>query len=439
MGSRPLHIAWIGFAPTETGGVPGVATDLLHGLATLGHRIDCFFAGDEHELPPRLAGLENITYVWGRSSWRENRWYSKTRLTGLASHLLARSLASLRLRGELGRRHKRDPYDLTYQFANVENLAVPARVRRTVPLVMHPETHSAGELRYLIAERRLSFRCQPVRTFVLAVVVLSLRTAIQRRKIRAAQMLVCISSVFRDHMVKDYGYPLQRTVVVPNPVRLERFDPVQRPLGSPPVVLVLGRVAARKGVENVVSLAQLLLERGAEVRFRIVGGTSLWSNYVKLLDDLPAENSEYVGRVNSARVPQEIAESDVLLQPSKYEPFALTVAEALAAGVPVVGTSEVGAVEGVDRSVAAAVEPGDVEGLAAAILATLERLRADRPRISALARAEAERLFAPDVVCAAIAAALERLVDGDGDGGGRGDGDAARAPTAQQTAVASSS
>jgi glycosyltransferase involved in cell wall biosynthesis len=439
MASRPLHIAWIGFAPSETGGVPGVATDLLHGLATLGHRIDCFFAGDEHELPPRLRGLESVTYVWGRSGWRENRWYSKTRLTGLASHLLARSLGSLRLRGELGRRHRRDPYDLTYQFANVENLAVPARVRRTVPLVMHPETHSAGELRCLIAERRLSFRSQPIRTFALAIAVLSLRAAIQRRKIRGARMLVCISSVFRDHIVNDYGFPLERTVVVPNPVRLERFEPVLRPVGSPPVVLVLGRVAARKGVEDVVSLARLLLARGVDVRFRIVGGTSLWSNYVKLLDDLPAANSEYVGRVSSARVPEELAASDVLLQPSKYEPFALTVAEALAAGVPVVGTTEVGAVEGVDRSVAAAVEPGDVKGLAAAILATLERLRADRPRTSALARAEAERLFAPDVVCAAISAALGRLAHGEGDDdGGAGGGDEAPA-AAQQTAVANSS
>jgi glycosyltransferase involved in cell wall biosynthesis len=277
--------------------------------------------------------------------------------------------------------------------------------------------------------------------FALVSAIMAVRALVQRFSIRHAGLLVCISSVFRDHIVKDYGYPPQRTVVVPNPVRLERFDPVQRPVGSPPLVLVLGRVAARKGVENVVSLARLLLERGVEVRFRIVGGTSLWSNYVKLLDDLPVENSEYAGRVRSARVPQEIAESDVLLQPSKYEPFALTVAEALAAGVPVVGTTEVGAVEGVDRSVAAAVEPGDVEGLAAAILATLERLRADRPRISALARAEAERLFAPDVVCAAISAALERLVDGDSDGsaGGRGEGDAAEPPTAQQTAVTSSS
>lgn len=410
MERRPLHIAWIGFAPTETGGVPGVATDLLHGLATLGHRVDCYFAGSEQKLPPRLAGLQGIDYVWGESRWRDGRWYSRTRLTGLASHVVARSLASLRLRGKLARRHREDPYDVVYQFANVENLALPGAVRRSVPLVMHPETHSAGELRFLIAERALSFRCQPKRTFAVAVLVLALRSRIQRRKIRSAALLVGISSVFRDHMVADYGYPRERTVVVPNPVRLERFEVSERPVGEPPVVLVLGRVAARKGVEDVVALAKLMLERGEDVRFRVVGGTSLWSNYLKLLEEMPAENSEYVGRVGAARVPEEIAASDVLLQASKYEPFALTVAEALAAGVPVVGTSEVGAVEGVDRSVAAAVRPGDVEGLARAISETLARSRADRGAVARLARAEAERLFAPAVVARQISDALEALV-----------------------------
>jgi glycosyltransferase involved in cell wall biosynthesis len=432
---RPLHIAWIGFAPTETGGVPGVATDLLHGLASRGHRIDCFFVGEEHGLPPRLDGLQTITYVWGRSGWKPNRWYSRTRLTGLATHLLARAVGSLRLRGEVARRHRRDPYDVTYQFANVENLALPAAVRRSVPLVMHPETHSAGELRFLIAERKLSFRSQPKYTFAVATVVLALRARIQRRKIRAAALLVCISSVFRDHMVADYGYPLEHTVVVPNPVRLERFALTDRAVGEPPVILVLGRVAARKGVEDVVALSQLLLARGVKVRFRVVGGTSLWSNYLKLLDDMPSENSEYAGRVGAAKVPEEIAASDVLLQASKYEPFALTVAEALAAGVPVVGTTEVGAVEGVDRTVAAAVRPGDVEGLAQAILEMLARERSDRAVLSRLARAEAERLFAPAVVAAQISDALEALVSSRGTkpvGATAADADAPaqRAPTA---------
>ena len=412
---KSLHIAWIGFAPAEeTGGVPGIATDLLHGLAKLGHRIDCFFPSHQHELPPLITELENLTFVWGMSGWQWNRWYSRTRLTAFASSLIARSVASLRLRTEVARRHRDDPYDLFYQFSNVENLAMPRALRRSVPLVVHPGQSSADALRFLIKERRLQLQRRPVHAVAIAAAVIWLRMRVQRRSVRRARLVVCISEVFRDHLIRDYGLSRQDTVVVPNPVRLDRFAGIDtdRPLGRPPRIIVLGRIATGKGTEDVVALAKLLLQREVDVRIRLVGGTSVWSNYTHLLDDLPVENSEYAGFVPGSQVPGELAESDVLLQASKYEAFALTVAEALAAGVPVVASTEVGAIEQVDRSVAAAVAPGDVPGMAAAIVATFERLGADPRQLRSTARAEAERLFAPERVAREISAALERHIEG---------------------------
>jgi len=413
MPRKSMHIAWIGFAPAEeNGGVPGIATDLLHGLAKLGHRIDCFFPGREHRVPPQITDVENLTLVWGTGVWRPGRWYSRTKLTSLVSAQIVHGLASLRLRKEVARRHRREPYDFIYQFSNVENLAVPRRLRGKVPLVMQPGTSSAGELKFLIKERKLAFRCQPAYIFAIAVIVLSLRKRVQRRKIRGARLTICISNVFREHLIDDYGLARETTVVVPNPVRIDRFEPTERPIATPPTVIVLGRIAARKGIDDVVAVARLLSELQVDVRFRIVGGPSLWSNYTALLEGLPPERSEYVGRVPGSEVPAELARSDVLLQASKYEPFALTVGEALAAGVPVVATSEVGAIEHVNRSVGAETEPGDIEGMAASVVAMLDRLRADPVEVRALARAEAERLFAPEVVCLEISAALEQIVDG---------------------------
>ena len=139
----------------------------------------------------------------------------------------------------------------------------------------------------------------------------------------------------------------------------------------------------------------------------------MWSDYTRLLDELPAANAEFVGRIQPSDIPAELRRCDVLLQASKFEPFGLTVAEALAAGMPVVATSEVGAIEGVNRAVATEVVPGDVEGMVDAIAAALERLRTDAGRVRSLARAEAERLFASDRVCGQISDALQELV-GDG-------------------------
>ena len=175
-------------------------------------------------------------------------------------------------------------------------------------------------------------------------------------------------------------------------------------------MLVLGRVAVRKGIDDVVAVARALHEQDADVRVRVIGGPGQWSDYTKLLDDLPDASAEYGGRRPGHEVPAELASADVLLQASKYEPFALTVAEALAAGVTVVATSEVGAIDGVDRTVVSEVQPGDVAAMAAAIEQMIDRLRHEGPVVRRRARAEAERLFAPETVCAQIAAALEQLV-----------------------------
>lgn len=432
MSVKSLRIAWLGPAPGGYSGVRGVAAELLSGLARRGHHIDCFLPAAEGQSTVEIAGDErvtfgegnlvfgdNVTLVWGTSRWQWNRWYSRGKIAAFASGALARSIASLRLRRQIARRHRKQPYDLIYQFSSIETPGVPARVARKIPLVIHPETHMAGELRWLIAERQLALRCQPAHVLLAAATLMLLRAFVQRIAIRRASLLVCISSVFRDHMVHDYRFPPQKTVVVPNPVRTERFSirEPKRPSspgvhdGAPPTVLVLGRISARKGIEDVVAVARTLHDRGVDVRLRVVGGPTLWSDYTRLLEDLPSENAEHAGALPASEIPALLRESDILLQASKYEPFGLTVGEALAAGVPVVATTEVGAGENVDRSVLAAVPPGDIEGMVSAIVHMLERLREGPAELQGKARREAERLFAPEVVCEQVSKALERLVE----------------------------
>ncbi len=413
---KPLRIAWLGGAPSETGGAPGVATELLDGLARRGHRIDCFFPASGLELPERLTDHENLTFIWGTSEWHWNRWYSRTKIAAFASGLLARAVASVRLRQEIVRRHRQEPYDLIYQNQTIESLGVPASLTKSVPLVIRPDSHQAGELRWLISERRLAFRCQPPYIFFIVLAITCFRALVQRLAIRQASLLICISSVFRDHMVSDYGFPREKTVVVTNPVNLDRFANSNKPLADPPIVLVPSRISMRKGIEDLAPLARTLRERGVAARLRVVGGPSIWSDYTKLLEDLPPENAEYGGPVHYKAMPAELEHSDIVLLCSRYDPCPMSVLEALASGVPVVGTTEVGSIEDVDRSVAAEVQLGDVAGMASAIAEMLERLRTNPEQTRSLARAEAERRFARDVVCEQISVALERLVRGSAGG-----------------------
>jgi glycosyltransferase involved in cell wall biosynthesis len=410
---RRLHIAWLGSAPIEGGSAGGAGTELLDGLSALGHRIDCFFPSQPREVPARLAKYDNLTITWGTSGWRWDRWYSRTKLGAFVTGLFARAIASVRLQHEVLRSHEREPYDLFFQNQSIEGLGVPSSLARTVPLVMCPQTEMAGELRCLIAEWRLGLRCQPPHILVLVGSVMFFRALVQRVKIRKARLLICISRVFRDHMMRDYGFPLSGTVVIQNPINLERFSDVDssaKPMGEPPIVLVPTRIAVRKGIEDVVEVAKALRDRGVQARIRVVGGPSLFSDYRKLLDDLPPENSEYAGAVSHSEMPGEFRNCDMVLLPSRFDPCPLAVLEALACGVPVVGTTEVGSIEDVNRAVAAQVKPGDIEGLASAITEMLGRLRSEPAQTRALARSEAERLFAPEVICGQISDALEGLV-----------------------------
>jgi hypothetical protein len=54
--------------------------------------------------------------------------------------------------------------------------------------------------------------------------------------------------------------------------------------------------------------------------------------------------------------------------------------------------------------------------MASEITKMLDRVRANPDTMSALARSEAERLFAPEVVCVQISSALQRLVGAAADG-----------------------
>jgi glycosyltransferase involved in cell wall biosynthesis len=409
---RSLRIAWLGGAPQETGGAPGVVTELLDGLARCGHQIDCFFPGTGVKVPSRLVEHDNLNFIWGTSEWRWDRWYSRTKVTSFATGLLSRAIASVRLQQEIARRHRERPYDVIYQNQTIESLGVPSSVVRTVPLVIRPDSHMAGELRCLIAERKLAFRCQPRRIFFLVASIMAFRALIQRIKIKRASLLIAISSVFRDHMVHDYGFPIEKTVVVTNPVRLDRFEVADRPPGDPPLVLVPTRISVRKGIEDVIAVAKLLGERGVKARVRVIGGPSNWSDYTKLLDDLPSENAEYGGRIPPAQMSEELAAADVVLLASKYDPCPMSVLEALAAGVPVVATNEVGSIEGIDRSVVSEVPVGDVPAMTSAIEQMLDNVLASPAELRAMARSEAERRFARDVVCEQISDALQRLVDG---------------------------
>jgi glycosyltransferase involved in cell wall biosynthesis/GT2 family glycosyltransferase len=404
-----LRIAYVGPVPNPVaGGAPGVAGLLLAELAGRGASIDCYVAtsietGDVGE----LGSVEGIELVTTFSKFGFERWYSRQRLTKMASHQAATALARRRLAGTLAARHAAVPYDVVYQFSSLESFGVPTRREGRPPVVAHPSVHAAGELRWMRNERLLSAGLEGARRPAAVRAWLVLRAMRQRHDARRADRVLALSNAFRRDLVDDYGLEPDRVSVVPNCIDLDRFTPslglrdAEREQGSPARVLSVGRFTVRKGLEDVVALSHALRDRKGEVEVCVVGAHSLWSDYSSLLEDLEPGIGRQLGYLDRDEVGRVLAGSLCLVQLSRYEPFGLTVAEALACGVPVIVTPAVGAAEGLPAEVARVVEPGDVGAVVEAVTALLALHPDERAFLAARCRAEAAR-FAPSVVAEAL-------------------------------------
>src|SRR4051812_47624273 len=157
-----------------------------------------------------------------------------------------------------------------------------------------------------------------------------------------------------------------------------------------PVIGFVGRLVPRKGALDLVKAAPAIRAARPDVRIVIVGDDpyadeeSDYAAAVRASDEV-----EHVGRVAGAA--SILGHLDVLVLPSLQEPFGTVVAEATAAGTPLVATPVGSLPELVTAGVTGAlVEPGDTAALAVAVLRVLE----DREAMSVAARAAATRFGA---------------------------------------------
>lgn len=406
-----LRIAWLGVTPTTHGGVPYAATQTLLALSEQGVQIDCFVGAGSDALPALLRARPEIRFVERGSWWKWDRWYSRTSLSAMYSGLLARSMTQYRLAALIARRHARAPYDVVYQFGPVELQGLGLLRRYLPPIVLHPGTHAAGELRWYRREVGLA-RQAGERPLMRALVfgLLALRTVVQRRDMRRARLTVAVSATFARDLAADYGVAPEALPVVYYPIDLERFTPGGRE-ASPqePVRLVfVAAMTVRKGVEMVVELSRRLRSDDGRVHIELVGAARQWSDYRPLLRDVDPHVAQWVGEME----PEDLAglrhRTDIALQPSHYEPGAIAFIEALASGTPVVASDAVGPAEAVDRRCCRVFPAGDIDAFESAVRELIADVRGpDGGEIKRTARAEAERLFGRGPVGEGLVAALE--------------------------------
>ena len=201
-----------------------------------------------------------------------------------------------------------------------------------------------------------------------------LNTTAERVSLAGVSRLICVSHSLGDHMLRA-GYSADIISVVPNGVPvLNRVSPRTTPSGT----WTLGMVALfrpRKGLEVLLHAIAQLRDHGLAVRLRAVGPFET-PEYEASIKQIVAELqiAELIDWVGFTRdVISELAHMDLFVLPSLFgEGLPMVVLEAMAAGVPVVGTKVEGVPgairDGVDGVIA---QPNDAADLARVIARVL--------------------------------------------------------------------
>jgi glycosyltransferase involved in cell wall biosynthesis len=213
--------------------------------------------------------------------------------------------------------------------------------------------------------------------------------ASERAALACARHVVATSAKVARLLMDDYGVaPDGMSVVQPG---TDRVPPRPRNENSVVRLLAVGSLIPRKGYDVLVAALARLTH--LPWRLTVVGDCGRSQQTARQVRaDIArfalADRIAVLGTVGAGELAPLYASADLFVLPSRFEGYGMAYAEALAHGVPVVGTTAGAIPATVPANAGVLVPPDDVEALAAA----LQRLIAnagERDRLAAGARAAA--------------------------------------------------
>ena len=131
-------------------------------------------------------------------------------------------------------------------------------------------------------------------------------------------------------------------------------------------LLNVGSNHQRKNIETVLKVVKQLADRDVSIRLWKIGEQFTNEQQQFIEDNNLAEHITFLGKPNHEELVLLYNAADILLAPSLYEGFGLTILEAMGCGTPTI-TSNVSSLPEVAGNAAVLVEPMDVDAIVEAV------------------------------------------------------------------------
>lgn len=197
---------------------------------------------------------------------------------------------------------------------------------------------------------------------------------IERYNLRHTRHLVAIGQYVADYFARELRPDVQ-VYLVPNAIDGSFFKPAFNPTGQ--TILFAGRVIQRKRPLDLVQAFAKIAAQVPQAHLRLAGEYSSEAAYGESVRNFIEQSGckdriHLLGGLSEDAVLAEFANCDILALPSSQETTPMVIAQAMAAGKPVVATPVGGVAEMVHHSETGfLVEVGDIDGLAEALLCLL--------------------------------------------------------------------
>ncbi|MCB0704683.1 MAG: glycosyltransferase family 4 protein [Saprospiraceae bacterium] len=191
--------------------------------------------------------------------------------------------------------------------------------------------------------------------------------------------ILCVSEAIRQIVLQDFPDP-QKVQVVYSGINPDRFKKspkgqLREELGLKQEQILIGNVAAiapHKDYFTFVETAEILLKKGLDVRFLIIGGDGGEEAIIRETILKKGLENQILLLGFRQDIPELLAELDLLLFTSKTEGLGTSLLDALASGLPIVATRGGGIPEIIRHGeTGLTAEVGDAPALARLVLQML--------------------------------------------------------------------